>query len=109
MTLAEVGGLVYFTRCHLLGTPATLHQDISLYLQLPVWTGVVKVEEGEDVSGLYKRVLHPGICRNEEIEVDMSWYVTQGLHSSTMCDRNIRKMVKIGTELIKFGTELVKI
>ena len=34
---------------------------------------------------------------------------TQGLHSSTMCDRNIRKMVKIGTELIKFGTEFVKI
>ena len=33
----------------------------------------------------------------------------QGLHSSTMCDRNIRKMVKIGTELIKFGTEFVKI
>ena len=34
---------------------------------------------------------------------------TQGLHLSTMCDRNTRKIVKIGTELIKFRTDFVKI
>ena len=34
---------------------------------------------------------------------------SQGLHSRTMCDRNMRKIVKIGTELIKIGQELVRI
>ncbi len=35
--------------------------------------------------------------------------MTQGFHSSIICDRNMRKMVKIGTEFVKIGSELVKI